>query len=100
MLGPLTFTFYEPVYINLHLKEYFIIFVCLQLISIYIFYLKKIHEKNKFQRIILKVLNIVSNIIAILFFIEVGFCTKSFLLRSTGLCMIIFMATIGKKISD
>ncbi|KEI00123.1 hypothetical protein ADU90_12805 [Clostridium botulinum] len=99
MFNPLTFTFDETLYTNLHLKEYFIAFICLQLISICIFYLKKIHEKNKFVKMISKVLNIVSNIIAIIFFIQAGFYTKSLFLRLTGLAMVLFMAIIGKKVN-
>ncbi|KEH89921.1 MULTISPECIES: hypothetical protein [Clostridium] len=100
MFNPFTFTFNETIYTNLHLKECFTVFICLQLISVYVFYWNKTHKDNKFKKIISKVLYIVSNIIAVFLFIEVGLYTKSLPLRLTGLCMVFFMGTIGKKLSE
>ena len=99
MFNPFTFTFNETIYTNLHLKEFFIAFICLQLISIYIFYWNKTHKNNNIKKRISKVLYIASTIIAIIFFIEVGFYTKSLPLRLTGLFMVYFMGTIGRKIN-
>lgn len=93
-----TFTFDKILHVNLYLKEWFIIFICLQFTSICIFYLNKSYKKN--TNIILKVLKIVSTIISILFFIEVMFGTKNIFLRLTGFSMMLYMSTIGKKISQ
>lgn len=77
-------------------KIYSSIFLVLQIVCIYFKITKKISNLKK----MVIGLNIISNIVAIIFFAEAVFCTENLYLRIIGLTMIYYGSFMHKSLKN